>query len=342
MTRDSVLQPTLHGDASLFDALGSEWNDLLRRSAADTPFLTLDYQRIWWEHLGSGDLAIIAFRDGRDLVGIAPLFATGDGSGGRTLATVGCVDVSDYLDLIAARGREREVCSALLDYLADDGAPSWRSLDLCNIPEDSPTLVLLPPLARERGWSVSLARDEVCPLVRLPSTWEEYLASLAGKERREIRRKLRRAEGEYEVSWYIVGREHDLEAEMDHFLRLMAASSPEKEAFLTERMRGFFRALAAVAYERGWLQLAFLEVGDKKAASYLNLVYNNRVLVYNSGLDWQAFPHLSAGHILIAYCIRQAIEDGRQVFDFLRGGERYKYQFGGQDTEVRRLVIRRR
>ena len=30
---------------------------------------------------------------------------------------------------------------------------------------------------------------------------------------------------------------------------------------------------------------------------------------------------------------------GRRRFDFLRGDEVYKYRFGGQDTEVRRLVI---
>ncbi|TET49424.1 MAG: GNAT family N-acetyltransferase [Anaerolineales bacterium] len=325
-----------------FDVLAGEWNDLLRRSAADTIFLTHEYQRVWWEHLGEGDLALVALRDGRELVGIAPLFAACDGSGSTVLRTVGCVEVSDYLDLIAAPDREPEVYQALVDFLESDGAPAWDSLDLCNIREDSPTLALLPPLAEARGWSVSVARDEVCPVIQLPSSWDEYLAGLPGKERREIGRKLRRAEGEMEAHWYIVGAEHDLAAEVEDFLGLMAASSPDKAEFLTPRMRGFFRALAAVAHEQGWLQLAFLQVGGTKVAAYFNFVYNNRVLVYNSGLDWNTFPQLSGGHVLIAYCIRHAIEEGREVFDFLRGSERYKYQFGGQDVEVRRLTVRRR
>jgi CelD/BcsL family acetyltransferase involved in cellulose biosynthesis len=328
-------------DASGFDALAGEWNALLHSSTTDVIFLTLEYQRTWWHHLGEGELLILAVRDGEELVGIAPLFATGNPQGQRVLATVGCVEVSDYLDLIVAQGREEEVYSALVNYLAGSGAPAWDVLDLCNTHQDSPTLSVLPTLAEARGWVVSTARDDVCPIAKLPGTWEEYLQTLEGKQRHEIRRKLRRASAQAALSWYVVDSERDLEAEVEDFLDLMAASTPDKAAFLTPRMRDFFRHLARVAYDAGWLQLVFLEIGGRKAAAYFNFIYNNRVLVYNSGLDWRSFPKLGAGIILTAYCIRQAIEQGREVFDFMQGGERYKYQFGGQDVEVRRLVVRR-
>ena len=330
-------------DASGFETLETEWNELLRRSAADTIFLTLEFQRTWWQCLGEGDLLILAVRDddNGELVGIAPLFATTNPQGQRTLATVGCVEVADYLDLIVARGQENIVYAALVDYLTSPHAPAWDLLDLCNIHQDSPTLDVLPALAKARGWTVSTARDDVCPIVQLPGTWEEYLEMLGGKQRREIRRKLRRGGGETAQNWYIVGPEHDLEAEVEEFLDLMAASAPDKADFLTPRMRNFFRQLAHVAYNAGWLQLVFLEAGERRAAAYLNFIYANRVLVYNSGLDWRTFPKLGAGIILTAHCIRHAIERGREAFDFMQGDERYKYQFGGQDVEVRRLVVRR-
>ena len=328
-------------DAGGFETLAGEWNDLLHRSAADTIFLTLEYQRTWWRYLGEGDLLILAVRDGVELVGIAPLFAITNPQGQRVLAIVGCVEVSDYLDLIVAQGREEAVYAALVNFLAGPSAPDWDVLDLCNIHQDSPMLAMLPPPAEARGWVVSTARDDVCPVVRLPGTWEEYLEMLDGKQRREIRRKLRRAGGQAALNWYIVGPEHDLQAEVEDFLDLMAASSPDKTAFLTPRMRSFFRQLAHVAYDAGWLQLVFLEIEGRKAAAYFNFVYDNRVLVYNSGLDWQAFPKFGAGIILTAHCVRHAIERGREVFDFMQGSERYKYQFGGQDVEVRRLLVRR-
>jgi CelD/BcsL family acetyltransferase involved in cellulose biosynthesis len=324
-----------------FEVLAGEWDDLLHRSAANTIFLTLEYQRTWWQHLGEGEVLILAVRNDGELVGIAPLLATIDSQGQQALRIIGCVEVADYLDFIVAQGWEEKVYATLVDYLASLRVPAWDLLDLCNIHQDSPTLKILPGLAEAHGWRASTARDDVCPIVRLPGTWEEYLQMLDGKERHELRRKLRRAGAQATLRWYIVGREHDLEAEAEDFLHLMAASSPDKAAFLTAPMRNFFRQLARAAYDAGWLQLAFLEIEGRKAAAYLNFVYDNRVLVYNSGLDWQTFPQIGAGIILMAYCIRHAIEQGREAFDFMQGDERYKYQFGGQDVEVRRLIVRR-
>jgi CelD/BcsL family acetyltransferase involved in cellulose biosynthesis len=328
-------------DAGGFETLARKWNDLLHRSPFDTIFLTLEFQRTWWQCLGEGDLLILAVHEDGALIGIAPLSATTDPQGRRTLGIVGCTEVADYLDFIVAQGREEAVYAAVVDYLAGSSAPAWDVLDLCNVHQDSPTLTVLPALAEARGWVASAAKEDVCPIVRLPGTWEEYLQMLDKKQRHEIRRKLRRIEAEVAVDWYIVGPEHNLEAEVEDFLALMAASTPDKAAFLTPQMRDFFRQLARVTYRAGWLQLVFLEIDGQKAAAYLNFVYNNRVLVYNSGLDWKSFPKLGVGIVLIAYCVRHAIEEGREMFDFLQGDERYKYEFGGQDVEVRRLVIRR-
>ncbi len=327
-------------DASGFDALAGVWNDLLHRSSADTLFLTHQFQRIWWRLLGEGELLLLAVQEeGGDVVGLAPLFVTETDQGERVLSIVGCEEVADYLDLIVAEGWEEEVCEVLVEYLTGPDGPAWDLLDLCNLHQDSPTLRLLPALAEARGWDVSIDLDDVCPIVRLPGTWEAYLEMLDGKQRREIRRKLRRVGTD--VTWYVVGPEHDLMTEIEDFLSLMADSDPDKAEFLTPRMRDFFRQLARATYEAGWLQLMVLLVRDQKAAAYVNFVYDNRVLVYNSGFDWQSFPRLGAGIILTAYAIRHAIEQGWDEFDFMRGDERYKYQFGGQDVEVRRLSIRK-
>ncbi|HHS98428.1 MAG TPA: GNAT family N-acetyltransferase [Chloroflexi bacterium] len=323
---------------SAFDRLAKEWNALLRRSAMDTVFLTPAYQRTWWRHLGQGDLLILVAREDGELVGLAPLFAVGREEQ-RTLQTVGCVEVSDYLDWVLAPGREEEVLAALLDFLG--ASLSWSALDLCNVHRDSPTLALLPALASRHRWSVRTEVQEVCPVVDLPGTWEAYLASLGRKDRHELRRKMRRAEAMEDLRWYIVGPEHDLEAEVEAFLHLMAVSTPEKAAFLTPPMRAFFHELAQVAYGAGWLQLAFLEVEERRLAAYFNFVYDNRVLVYNSGLDWEAYPNLGAGIVLTGFLIRQAIAEGREAYDFLRGSEPYKYRLGGKDVTVHRILIER-
>ena len=47
------------------------------------------------------------------------------------------------------------------------------------------------------GWTLTVEREDVCPVVRLPgdASFDDYLSTLGKKERHEIRRKLRRAEG---------------------------------------------------------------------------------------------------------------------------------------------------
>jgi CelD/BcsL family acetyltransferase involved in cellulose biosynthesis len=331
----------VYTDATGFAALRQEWNPLLRHSASDTIFLTWEWQRTWWEHLGEGQLYLVAVRDGNHLSGIAPLYLTTSDDGLRTLFIVGCRDVSDYLDIIAASGQEERVYGALLDWLGSAEAPAWDLADLCNIPAASPTHSLLAEMAAARGYEVQTEVEDVCPVISLPFSWDEYLNFLDGKQRREIRRKIRRAERGGQVNWYVVDEERDLAAEMEAFIELHEKSDVDKDAFMDAQMKGFFHAVAQVLYEAGWLQLAFIEVNGEKAATMMNFDYRDSIMVYNSGYDPQQYAWLSPGIVLLAYCIQHAIELGRAKFDFLRGDEEYKYRFGAQPTEVYRLLITR-
>lgn len=329
-----------HFEDGGFSALKPEWNDLLHRSRGDTLFLTWEWQSTWWKHLGEGRLVLLGFRspdDGR-LVGMAPLFHTQTEDGVAVLYLIGCRDVSDYLDLIVEQGQEDAVYHALLDYLQNE-APAWDLVDFCNIPQDSLTYARLGELAEARGYETLVEIEDVCPIIELPSTWDDYLMSIDKKQRHEIRRKLRRAEGGTDTRFVIVGPEHDVQAEMEAFVELHQRSAPEKDEFMDPQMQGFFFDVARVAQEQGWLQLAFVEMDGIKAASLLNFDYGDRILVYNSGYDPAQFRHLSPGIVVTARCIEHAIALGRAKFDFLRGDEVYKYRFGAQDTQIRRLLI---
>jgi CelD/BcsL family acetyltransferase involved in cellulose biosynthesis len=51
---------------------------------------------------------------------------------------------------------------------------------------------------------------------------------------------------------------------------------------------------------------------------------------------------LSPGVVLVERLIRRALERGQRRFDFLRGDESYKYEWGGADEPIQRLLVRRR
>ncbi len=324
--------------AAAFDALRAEWSELLTHVHHNRIFLTWEWQSTWWSAYHPGELWILTIRnDAGQLVGLAPWFIENRVKTGRTIRSVGCVDVTDYLEAIVHRDYEEAIFQILADYLHENRA-RYDFIDLCNIPEGSPVLKYLPQLLRGNGLSVEIKPQEVCPVIELPNQWDAYLESLDKKNRHEIRRKLRRSE-ESAADWYIVGPEHDLSVESDTFLRLMASASVDKAEFLANPKNvTFFKQLTPLLMERDWLQIAFLTVEGRQAAAYMNFLYNNEVQIYNSGLDIEAANGLSAGIVLLARLIQYAIEHGYKRFDFLRGNEEYKYRMGAVDTHVFMLM----
>jgi CelD/BcsL family acetyltransferase involved in cellulose biosynthesis len=335
------MKTTIHTTAAAFDSLASEWNALLRASAADTPFLTHEWQTAYWRVFPAETLKIVEVREaGGALLGVVALYgAMFDGR--RALLQVGGIDPSDYLDFVIARGREAEVGAAMLDALAahDD----WDALELYNVPESSPTRAWLPAAAESRGWTCLDERQVVTPILTLPGSFDDLVSSLDKRDRHELRRKLRRADAMDGLRWYVVDGEYasELEPEVDAFLDLMMRSHPDKAEFMTPAMRRFFHEGVKAAHRGRWLQLAFLEREGRKTATYLSFDYGDRLMVYNSGYDPDTSGGFSPGIVLIARLIEQAIVHGKRVVDFMRGDEEYKYRLGAKDSWVHHLRIGR-
>ncbi len=326
--------------------LEAEWNALLDESVTHVPFLRYEYLEAWWQTRGGGEwpahsqLAIVtARRDGR-LVGIAPLFQAMNRQAQPALLLLGSIEVSDYLDLIVRPADAADFTRQLLPYLGGAGLAPWRSLDLYNLFESSPTLPALEAAAAAQGWSFSCTVLQKAPYIRLPGEWETYLAGIDKKQRHEIRRKLRRAEEMGAAIQLRFATEPDrIDDDIEGFIGLMAQDA-EKAAFLTPPMREHMRLVVKCAFEKGCVQLAFLEINGQKAAAYLSFDYLDRMWVYNSGID-PRFSEYSPGWVLLGHLLKWANEQGRTEFDFMRGDEDYKYRFGAVDRRVVRALITR-
>lgn len=328
----------IHGE-DVFTRLAGEWDRLARRSMTDTPFQALAYQQAWWTYLRPTDselYSIITRADDGNLSAIACLYLTSEG----VVHFNGCVEETDYLDLIAEARDAEEAWRLILACLLSDQYPQWRLLELCNIPAISPTRSILPRIAEDLAEFVVESVNEVCPVIHLPASFDAYLESLDSKQRREIKRKLRRAQGA-EVELEIVSGGAGIDQAVTDFLNLLQKSTFEKRDWLNEGRRALFYAVAEAARQTESLQLMFLKVNDQQAAALFNFDYDNRIWVYNSGLDPDAFGSLSLGVVLTAKAIEWAIDNGRSEFDFLRGSETYKYRFGAEDTTIYRLQIAR-
>lgn len=334
---------TLHLIQSLaeFLPLKEEWNSLLSRSASHVPFLRHEYLATWWQTLGGGEwdegeLAILLVRDeNHTLTGTAPFFINN-----RQVLFLGSYEISDYLDFIASQEDLSWVISEVFDYLSTNNFPVWDKLDLYNLPEGSPSIPHLEKTAKQKGYKLETEIIQPAPSLLLPRSWPEYLASLEARYRNEIERKIRNAESYFlPVDWYIVQDEKLLDQEMDEFLTLMA-NNTDKKAFLTDQMILQLKSSAKIAFNEGWLQLAFLLVGNIKAAGYLNFDFDEKIWIYNSGIN-SLFENISPGWVLLTRIIEWSIQNGKTELDFMRGDEAYKYQFGGLQKEILRIQISR-
>ena len=320
--------------ADRLESVGAEaWDALLAAARLRSPFLSWTWQHHWAAAFVPDrrlDVRRVVDADGA-LVAVLPLYEVEPG----VLELIGGADVSDYLDLLARAGQEDEAWSALLQSRAAERA-RWV---LHAVPAASPTVRLLPALAGSCSLTATVELEERCPVLDLPASWDAYLASLSGKHRHELTRKIRRFEREVPDGRVVaVHRAADVAARLGDFLALHRASRVGKAKFMDERMEAFFRAAIPALAARDGVRLWFLEAGGEAIASFICLEWDETIGLYNSGFA-PARAALSPGLVLLSHLIRDALTRGRRRFDFLRGEERYKLEFEPQLQDVHRVSV---
>ncbi|HEY8740664.1 MAG TPA: GNAT family N-acetyltransferase [Candidatus Dormibacteraeota bacterium] len=324
----------VHRDASGFDDLRTEWEDLERRSAEDNIFMTHHWQHAWWRELGGdADLHLLAFRHQDRMVGLASTYRKQAG-GFPVVRFGGGLEVTDYTGFLVEGGYEEAVGRAFLEHCLESPG---LVLDLHFLRSDGVTLAALTQAARDMDRRYNIENEEVSPRITLPGAFEAYFATLRKKDRHELRRKRRRLEDA--GGWTV--KESDaasLEEDLEAFFRLHAASTRAKADFLTPDVQRFFRHICLHLLEEGWLCLRLLVHQDRPVAAVLGFVYGNKLLLYNSGYE-PGMLSLSPGLVLMSEEIRLAIEAGLEELDFLRGDEKYKYDLGATDVDLVHLTV---
>jgi CelD/BcsL family acetyltransferase involved in cellulose biosynthesis len=317
--------------AGSLDELTSSWDTLRHALTWSCIFVLPAWLKAWWEVFGGDRQPYLrTLWDGQQLIGFAPLMVNND-----TAALMGSPDVCDYLDFAIAPGEESNFFEALLDDLRKKGI---NKLDLRPLHPDSTVLKYLPTIARKRGYDVNCSAEELCLELDLPATWDEYLATLNGKQRHEVRRKLRRLWDTANVEFHCIDVDREGEDRLDVFLKLFALSRSEKANFMGPKMESFFKSLATAMADIGLLRFGVLQVNGVSAAMTMGFDYDNSHYLYNSAYDPQ-FSHLSVGLLGKVLCLKESIQRGMKRWNFLKGGEPYKYRLGGKEVPLYNCLI---
>lgn len=261
---------------------------------------------------------------------------------------------ADYATLLAAERDLEPAATAMGSALSGspeqyDGNQPWDVIDLRRLREVDPALSVLESvfnrMVNDEGWTVAREQEDVCPVVTVRGdTWDEFLVTLDKKARHEVRRKLRRAAAVGELSIEISP--PTVEA-IDEFIRLHSLRFGERGLFPENeggaRSRLFVHRLAELEQaeaDGGVLHVALVRCGQWLVFAALAFDDGVTSYLYNAGMDPSA-ADASPGVTGAALYFQNRIEAGRRRFDFLRGKEPYKYEWGAVDEPIYRLLVQR-
>jgi CelD/BcsL family acetyltransferase involved in cellulose biosynthesis len=318
-----------------FRDLRNEWNRLLDSSRTRSVFLTWEWLYYWWQYFRDArQLYLLVARDRKDgtLAGIAPLCLEQT----RLLNAVTVNKVrflgsekvgSDFLDFISAPGREKEILEGFCDYLYRNRY-RWDVLELGDMDDSSPSLPLLTGRLN-RYFRALRTPAGICPYIRLPKTYDEFLRTLDGGMRNDLRKKTRHLKS-LSVAFSINGAREGIRSSVEQLFRLhndgfrikkYAVNS--KSSFAGSDIHRFHQDIAPAFMANDRLKLYFFGYRGKPVACLYTFAYKNRLFCYQSGFD-RSWRQWSPGTVLTGYCIKDCIEQGFEEFHYLRGSEPYK------------------
>jgi CelD/BcsL family acetyltransferase involved in cellulose biosynthesis len=333
-------------DPAALAPIREDWNRLVDQSARPNVFLTWEWLEAWWAHFGAGQrLHALVVRDaGGAVVGVGPfcIERVGGPWPARVLKFLGTKLVSsDYLDILAAPGLEREVAGAMLHALREDRGV-WDLAELSDLLEDSVGLRILGEEARATRCAVGVSTGEWCPYLPLAATREEYFDSLGRSKRSRLKRAHKAVEG-IGCTYTLADGPETLGPALEALFVLHAkrwAARGLSGNLHDAAVRAFHHRLAGTLGSSGSMRIYTLERDGKAAACDYVLQRGKTVYFYQTAYDPDpAWEEYKPGYTLLAHTIEDSVNRGAREFDFLRGREEYKERWTSSVRETWRLTV---
>ena len=246
--------------------------------------------------------------------------------------------ISDYLDPLIDPDHEEvawRTVFALIRTLHEGGN---SSLVLHNIRDDAACRSVLTRISADEGFALEDQVTGTVARVALPDSWEGYLASLSSHDRKECRRKLRKAETQAQAELIDCDSPDNGPDRLEYIFKCMESGGGAKGQKCRWIYRRVFNAASRTLMQRGIMRLHTLNLSGQPAAGLITFRSARGLLAWGAGYS-QEHASWSPGVVAFAMAIRDAIGRGDRVFDFLRGDQRYKYDLGAVDHPLRRLTL---
>jgi CelD/BcsL family acetyltransferase involved in cellulose biosynthesis len=268
---------------------------------------------------------MMVFRRDGEIAGVLPSFLH-EWNGQRQMTLVGS-GVSDYLDPVFEPAYLGEILELTRAQLRSRG--DWDLCDWQDLSRDSPIASLGTPV-----------EDTPCLVIPIEQPFEEFLAGRPTELKRNLRRDEKKAAAVGPVSFEAL--ESTTPELMDALVQLHGArwaKSGEQGMIAANRSEAFLRDVAERFAALGSLRIFSMRFANRIVAILLALRDRTTLYAYLTGFDPE-YEKLGFGRQLLAHAVRYAHEQGYRQWDFLRGQEAFKFDWGARVVEKCRLVIR--
>jgi len=307
-------------------AFVSEWRGWIDQSPDAHVFFEPSLVRAWYEtyrELRGIEPRFLVAREGSERIVFSPLVFDRRGwkDGWLRVIQPAGHNEFDYHDPICSGPCTKEMSSSFwiaLKHELDNGSIDFDLLCLPRIRESC--------AGRLQGFQET-GKSPFLDL-SISESFEDVLSSLSGNMRQGIRRKQRRLEklGETKLRVFDKGEVGPATGMLTGFLRTHKARWPQ-----AYRAEGFFERLIVNVLPQGLLHLSTLECDGRPISWHIGFVHKLRFYWYVPSYDSE-MSRYSPGQIHLAKLINEALSQGVEAFDFLRGEERYKLEWTAESV----------
>ncbi len=332
------------------ETLEHAWTRLAATSRIAGMFATQDWHDRWMQHIAHDAFpsVVLSIGEAGHVRGIAPFCRQTYRDLKMSVPAVrfsGREVVSgDYLDWLC-EPEDRDAVAADMLHALDAELDAGRMAILGEIVQGSHTDRVLQTWVEERGYKTRIQEARRCPYFELPRDFDEYLGSLKSKFRGAVRRKTRRL---LEAVEFVALTDREQVADhLPHLYRLHAMrwqDRGEAGTFSRPGFREFLNDFVRNAPESVEPRLYLLRDKDEYFGALMVFHCHGYTAMHYQGGWNPASEHMkhSPGIVLTARAIASAIEAELQTFDFLRGDEPYKLDFGTSFRHTRTYLIAKR
>lgn len=320
-----------------FLTLKQDWQILLANSSANSLFCGWDLAWLFWRvYASDAQLKVICVHTHNQLIGIFPFYVARHrlmkvfsvrklrwlGTGGDTSP--------DYFGGIV----HHQYAQYYQSLLADAVMQLHEDWDVCDL-KDMHAGAELPVIsARGRGvLRYAQASTQEIIIAKLNTDWDEYLAELSSNRRQQIRRARRRVFEQEGIQLDRLSGEEDLERWFQALVALHHQRWSEKEestnAFSSDNYNQFHRQFMRSMLEHNALRLWGLRKGNNLIAVLYCLSDGRSTYYFQGGFD-PGYDELKPGMVLLSCAMEEAINEGCEVFNMMKGDYDFKRSLAKQ------------